>query len=140
MSSTKKKKSKQALQSKNIRIAWTLKNSVMKIKAQNLLNFMKNIISRDFGGQGGSTVSERKKNKSQAVLGVGNAVLKNDRKKAEQLKHYFASIFLSMRIIFNLEIIKQIQMKVKPKIGEKVEKENLDFKSSQFQIQMNYMP
>lgn len=46
----KKKKSKQALQSKNIRIAWTLKNSVMKIKAQNLLNFMKNIISRDFGG------------------------------------------------------------------------------------------
>lgn len=59
-------------------------------------------------------------------------VLKSDIKKAGQLKHYFASIFLSVRITFNLEIIKYRWEKVKLKIGEKVEKENLDLKSSQF--------
>lgn len=43
---------------KNVRMGWTWKNNIRKIKVQIMLTFMKNI-SKDFGGREGNK-SERK--------------------------------------------------------------------------------
>ena len=97
--------------SKSIRIPWTWKNRVRKMKVQNMLKFMKNMISRNIGGQGERMVSERKGTKR--VWLIIWCLKKITQKELNNSKHYFASLFLSRRIIFNTEKLEQTYLKGK---------------------------